>query len=238
MKNIYYKIGFTFLVIATVLVITGGVALAATPDNSIVNKLNQIQDTITSNVVSKLTSIQTTVTNIYNTLTNPNYGLEKIQTNVNNLTIDVAFVDTKVSAVADNVSIIKTNVDTINTKLDSIYASNGIKMDTICGQYTTNTGTQQESISFGDVDGPLMHVSLTLAESSFEFAEEGYIYLSMWNDGWSWGSHIAVIRPDDFDSKTLTYEFDAKQFGLTLWEDSDETYSILYAATMTYVPEP
>ncbi len=83
MKHIFYKIGFAVLIIAAVLAITGGVAVAASPPET-----------------SILGAIQATVNNIWSELTGTN-GLVTIKA-------DLAALDGKVEAVAANATRMRT----------------------------------------------------------------------------------------------------------------------------------
>ncbi len=65
MKNIFYKVGFIVLIMAAVIGITGGIAVAASPPDSTI-----------------LGAIQSTVNNILAKLTSADYGLAKIDEDV------------------------------------------------------------------------------------------------------------------------------------------------------------
>lgn len=69
MKNLFYKVGFTVLIIAAVLGITGGVAMAASPPGNTI-----------------LGNIQAVVTNIWNSLNSPDDGLSAISAKLDGVT--------------------------------------------------------------------------------------------------------------------------------------------------------
>ncbi len=72
MKGVFYKVGFTVLIIAAVLGITGGVAMAASPpDNTVLGSIQQI------------------VSDIWNTLTSSSSGLPAVNSKLNTLQASV-----------------------------------------------------------------------------------------------------------------------------------------------------
>ncbi len=92
MKNIVYKVGFSVLILAAVLGITGGVALAASPGDSIVDKVNAIWGLLTSSkgteaTYNKLVTMEGQIADLHS-------DLAAVKTKVDNVTANMIRMET------------------------------------------------------------------------------------------------------------------------------------------------
>ncbi len=140
MKHIFYKVGFAVLIIAAVMAITAGVAVAASPPESTI-----------------LGAIQATVNNIWSTLTGTN-GLAAIKSDLSTIKTDVGTVKTDVSTV-------KTDVVALDGKIEAV-AANATRMRT----YMFNTWPAPVGVVHDvefDED-QIAHVSISFSGENFE----------------------------------------------------------------------
>ena len=161
-----------------------------------------------------LNNIQNSIDDLWDALTNSASGIPAIN-----------------GKLADS----ETGLAAITGRVDEL-ASYAIKTETATGTLEVTAADHVAEV-FGDVDGPLMHVSVSLFKTgdmgSGDF-EVGAYWLP---DN---GNGMSVARYDSGNPLVSceTVEFNASYWIITAYPDGANAFDISYAATMTYLPEP